>query len=198
MTKIARAHGATIDKFIGDAILAFFGEPESEGPKNDAERCISMAIEMQRRMYTLRESFTEHGLHDPLEIRIGINSGYCTVGNFGSYERMDYTIIGSPVNIAARLQEVCAPNAILVSGSTQALAGDKFNFAPRGSLALKGIASPVETFDVKFAFGADESAPSTEERIEQLRKQFAQIDLASLSHDERENLMNAISKLAIR
>ncbi len=91
MTEIARAHGATIDKFIGDAILAFFGDPQSDGPEKDAERCVLMAIDMQRRMFELKSAFGKLGLHDPLEIRIGINSGYCTVGNFGSYERMDYT-----------------------------------------------------------------------------------------------------------
>jgi NAD(P)-dependent dehydrogenase (short-subunit alcohol dehydrogenase family)/class 3 adenylate cyclase len=74
MTEIARAHGATIDKFVGDAILAFFGEPDSEGPEVDAVRCIEMAIEMQRRMVSLRTDFARHGLAEPLEIRIGIRA----------------------------------------------------------------------------------------------------------------------------
>ena len=169
MTEIAQAHGATIDKFIGDAILAFFGEPESEGPQKDAERCIRMAIEMQRRMATLRNAFSKYGLHEPLEIRIGINSGYCTVGNFGSPERMHYTIIGSPVNVAARLQGMCPPNAILVSRTTQALADQKSDFIPCGSLTLKGIGKPVETFEVRFAFNGDESADASDKHIEELK-----------------------------
>ena len=107
MTEIARAHGATIDKFIGDAIMAFFGDPETLGNEEDASRCVNMAVEMQRRMASLQPEFTKFGLMEPLEIRVGINSGYCTVGNFGSYDRLDYTIIGTPVNIAARLQEAC-------------------------------------------------------------------------------------------
>ena len=170
MTEIAQAHGATIDKFIGDAILAFFGEPESEGPQKDAERCIRMAIEMQRRMATLRNAFSKYGLHEPLEIRIGINSGYCTVGNFGSPERMHYTIIGSPVNVAARLQGMCPPNAILVSRTTQALADQKSDFIPCGSLTLKGIGNPVETFEVRFAFNGVESADASDKHIEELKQ----------------------------
>jgi len=171
MTEIARAHGATIDKFIGDAILAFFGEPETEGPERDAARCIAMAVEMQRRMATMGGTFARHGLHDPLEIRIGINSGYCTVGNFGSFERMDYTIIGSPVNLAARLQGACAPGGILVSASTRALAGDRFDFAPRGSLQLKGISGRVETFEVAFGLdGGSDQAPAGP--MEVLREQL--------------------------
>ena len=150
MTEIARAHGATIDKFIGDAILAFFGDPQSDGPEKDAERCVLMAIDMQRRMFELKNTFGKLGLHDPLEIRIGINSGYCTAGNFGSYERMDYTIIGSPVNVAARLQSACTPNAILVSSNTQALVTEVFQFVSRGEMSLKGIGEAVEAFEVQF------------------------------------------------
>jgi len=167
MTEIARAHGATIDKFIGDAILAFFGDPESEGSQKDAEDCIRMAIEMQRRMVVLGESFSKYGLHEPLEIRIGINSGYCTVGNFGSDERMDYTIIGSPVNIAARLQEMCPPNAILISRTTHALTDQKFDFVSRGPLKLKGIGNPVETFEVHFALNTVANADSSGEEIKE-------------------------------
>ena len=100
MTEIARAYGATIDKFIGDAILIFFGDPNTEGPVKDGEACVAMAIDMQRRMGALRDSYDHLGLNEPLEMRIGINSGYCTVGNFGSFERIDYTIVGTPVNIA--------------------------------------------------------------------------------------------------
>lgn len=194
MTEIARAHGATIDKFIGDAILAFFGEPETEGPERDAARCITMAIEMQRRIVAMSGAFAQLGLHGPLEIRIGINSGHCTVGNFGSFERMDYTIIGSPVNLAARLQEACAPGGILISSSTRALAGEGFNFEPRGSLSLKGIAGPVEAFEVTFDRTESTGAAMTDP-LAALREQLGQIDLDRLGEEERKSLLEVLAKI---
>ena len=196
MTEIARAHGATIDKFIGDAVLAFFGDPQSDGPEKDAERCVLMAIEMQKRMFELKGAFAQLGLHDPLEIRIGINSGYCTVGNFGSYERMDYTIIGSPVNIAARLQSACAPNAILVSGNTHALVAERFQFVSQGRLSLKGIAQEVEAFEVLFDIEAAPKAErSIDARLAALREQLTRIDLERLGEEEKERLLSTMSKL---
>src|SRR5262249_42326257 len=89
MSKIALAHGATIDKYIGDAILAFFGDPETRGVQEDAMACVDMAIAMQRRMRELQAEWSDAGLQKPFELRIGINTGYCTVGNFGSEDRMD-------------------------------------------------------------------------------------------------------------
>ena len=94
MSTIALAHGATIDKFIGDAMMIFFGDPESNGVKEDASACVRMAVEMQRRMEDLQQSWRDSGMENPWEMRIGINTGYCNVGNFGSVDRMDYTIIG--------------------------------------------------------------------------------------------------------
>ena len=196
MTEIARAHGATIDKFIGDAILAFFGDPQSDGPEKDAERCVLMAIDMQRRMFELKNTFGKLGLHDPLEIRIGINSGYCTAGNFGSYERMDYTIIGSPVNVAARLQSACTPNAILVSSNTQALVTEVFQFVSRGEMSLKGIGEAVEAFEVQFDIDAGPTAGSSvDAQLAALQAQLAQIDLDQLGEEEKQRLLTTMSKL---
>jgi class 3 adenylate cyclase len=153
-----------------------------------------MAVEMQRHMATMGGAFTRHGLHDPLEIRIGINSGYCTVGNFGSFERMDYTIIGSPVNLAARLQAACPPGGILVSASTRALAGERFDFMPRGSLQLKGITGPVETFEVAFDrnVGGDKAPAGP---LDALREQLARIDPERLGEAERRSLLEVMAKL---
>jgi class 3 adenylate cyclase len=95
MSKIALDHGATIDKYVGDAIIAFFGDPETRGVKEDARACVNMAITMQHRMRELQLEWLDMGLERPFEIRIGINTGFCTVGNFGSADRMDYTIIGN-------------------------------------------------------------------------------------------------------
>lgn len=104
MSHIAMEYGATIDKFIGDAMLMFFGDPESLGVKKDARACVLMAVAMQRRMIKLTEIWHSQGYEKPFKMRIGINTGYCNVGNFGSEDRMDYTIIGEEVNLAARLE----------------------------------------------------------------------------------------------
>ncbi len=94
MSKIALDYGATIDKYVGDAILMFFGDPESRGIKEDALACVQMALAMQQRMGELAEIWRDMGMETPLRCRIGIHTDYCTVGNFGSEDRMDYTIIG--------------------------------------------------------------------------------------------------------
>ncbi|RWP41474.1 MAG: HAMP domain-containing protein, partial [Mesorhizobium sp.] len=94
MSKIASDHGATIDKYVGDAILMFFGDPETRGVKQDALAGVQMALAMQKRMSELAEVWRDIGIETPLRCRIGIHTDYCTVGNFGSEDRMDYTIIG--------------------------------------------------------------------------------------------------------
>ena len=94
MSKIAVNHGATIDKYVGDAIM-FFSAIRSRGSKEDAIACVKMAIAMQRRMRELQLKWRDLGSEKPFQLRIGINTGFCTVGNFGSEDRMDYTIIGT-------------------------------------------------------------------------------------------------------
>ena len=84
MSKVALEHGATIDKYVGDAIIAFFGDPDTRGAKADAIACVEMAIAMQRRMRELQSEWLDMGLEKPFRLRIGINTGFCTVGNFGS------------------------------------------------------------------------------------------------------------------
>jgi class 3 adenylate cyclase len=100
MSRIALQYGATIDKYVGDAILIFFGDPESKGVREDALACVKMALAMQKRMDELAEIWRDAGIENPLRCRIGIHTGYCTVGNFGSEDRMDYTIVGGTVNLA--------------------------------------------------------------------------------------------------
>ena len=118
MSVIALRHGATIDKFIGDAILAFFGDPETKGVEEDARACLVMAVDMQRRLERLNIEWRDRGIERPFRARMGINTGYCNVGNFGSNERMDYTIIGAEANLAARLQAIAEPGGIVLSYET--------------------------------------------------------------------------------
>jgi adenylate cyclase len=112
MSKIAHAHGATLDKFIGDAILAFFGDPQTLGAREDARACLKMAVAMQERLGELQTKWREQGIEQPLQVRMGINTGYCNVGNFGSDDRMAYTIIGAEANLAARLQAIAPAGGI--------------------------------------------------------------------------------------
>jgi class 3 adenylate cyclase len=148
MSKIALEFGATIDKFIGDAMLMFFGDPETLGVKEDARRCVRMAIAMQRRMADLQAIWRDKGYQQPLRMRIGINTGFCNVGNFGSSQRMDYTVIGSEVNLAARLEASADPDSILLSNETRAQVQEDIPTEERPPLTLKGIAGPVRNFAV--------------------------------------------------
>jgi len=148
MSLIALTHGATIDKYIGDAILAFFGDPETRGVKEDAIACVNMAIAMQKRMRELQVEWRERGLQKPFQLRIGINTGYCTVGNFGSEDRMDYTIIGSEVNLASRLQSHAELGGILLSHETYSLIKDHVLAEERTPIQAKGIAKSVRNYAV--------------------------------------------------
>lgn len=148
MSEIALAHGATIDKYVGDAIVIFFGDPETLGVKEDAIACVSMAIEMRERMKELESIWMESGLENPLQCRIGINTGVCTVGNFGSENRMDYTIIGSGVNLAARLEKACPPGEILLSYETYAHVKDQIECQIEGQIEAKGFYDPISTYRV--------------------------------------------------
>ena len=121
MSKIATKWGGTIDKFIGDAILVFFGDPKTQGKEEDAVSCVSMAIEMLEKLNSLRITWRKKGLAKPLNARIGIHTGVCTVGNFGSEDRLDYTIIGNGVNLASRLETSSEVNKILLSEDTYLL-----------------------------------------------------------------------------
>ena len=148
MSRIALAHGGTIDKYVGDAIIVFFGDPETRGVKEDARTCVNMAIAMQRRMRELRSEWLEMGLERPFELRIGINTGFCTVGNFGSADRMDYTIIGNEVNLAARLESLAEVGGILMAHGTHALVKDAIMAEECDTMTVKGFAKPVRTYRV--------------------------------------------------
>jgi len=148
MSKIAMDLGATIDKYIGDAIVIFFGDPESLGVKEDAVACVTMAIAMRKRMKELEAEWRKTGLEYPLQCRMGINTGLCTVGNFGSEDRMDYTIVGGGVNLASRLEAACTPGEILISYETYAHVKDLVLCEEQDEIAVKGVAHPVATYKV--------------------------------------------------
>jgi class 3 adenylate cyclase len=128
--------------------MAFFGDPQSKGTKEDAVQCVAMALEMQRRMPKLRAKWRERGIDADLHIRMGINSGFTTVGNFGSNNRLDYTALGAEVNLASRLESNAKVDSIYISSATNLLIGDKFLTESVGEISVKGFSEPVSVFQV--------------------------------------------------
>jgi len=144
MTLIAIESGGTIDKFIGDAIMVFFGDPESLGEEQDAIKCVDMALKMKKRINELRDFWNRSGVKGGLNVRMGISTGYCTVGNFGSNQRLDYTALGTPVNLSARLQSKAPSNEIIISDTTLNLIKSKINSEYFDKITPKGFARPVQ------------------------------------------------------
>ncbi|MDP2792648.1 MAG: adenylate/guanylate cyclase domain-containing protein [Sulfurisoma sp.] len=193
MSKIALEYGATIDKFVGDAMLMFFGDPETQGVKEDALRCVRMAIAMQRRMTDLQALWRDKGFEHPLRMRSGINTGFCNVGNFGSALRMDYTVIGGEVNLAARLEQAGDPDGILVSFETYALVREEIDAEERPPIALKGIPGGVRAFAVK---GILDGVEAERRFVQKIRPGLrAVLDLDRLSPASRDEAIDDLEDL---
>ena len=148
MTEIALKCGATIDKYIGDAMMVFFGDPESKGEREDARACVRMALKMQEKISLLQAKWQKQGFSDPFQIRMGMNTGYCNVGNFGSDQRLTYTIIGSEVNVAQRLEASAQSGGILMSYETYAHAQDIIEVEQLESISMKGVKREIKVFSV--------------------------------------------------
>ena len=149
MADIAEEYGGTLDKFIGDGILIYFGDLESRGVKQDALQCCKMAIAMQKKMGELNALWSSI-LQEPLRLRIGITTGLAAIGNFGSKSRINYTAIGSAVNLASRLESNAPKGGILVSRQTKTLLEDELPFEAAGSIKLKGFEEAVEAHILTF------------------------------------------------
>jgi class 3 adenylate cyclase len=147
MTIIANKHGAVIDKFIGDGMVCFFGEPDSRGARQDALDCVAMAIDMRREMRTLRQKWRLMGF-EGLYLRIGITTGYCHVGNFGSNSRLSYTLIGKEANLAARLEAAASKGDVLISESTYDYICHDYECEYAGAYQLKGFDGKVSAWQV--------------------------------------------------
>lgn len=198
MSEIALAHGATIDKYVGDAIVIFFGDPETRGVKEDAVACVTMAIAMRQRMKELEKIWMKSGLEKPLKCRMGINTGLCTVGNFGSEDRMDYTIIGGGVNLAARLEKACPPGEILISYETYAHIRDVIECRPVGEIEAKGFTEPVSTHRVVDLY--ENLATEMQPIRADLTHVRLDIDVGSMTREERQEavavLREALERLS--
>ena len=150
MSNIALEYGGTIDKYIGDGLMIFFGDPDTLGVENDARKCVEMAVSMQKKMNELIDYWGKtFGLKKDLQVRMGINTGFCTVGNFGSNDRLDYTAVGSAVNLASRLEAAATPGAIMVSEETYLLVRQFFSFKDPKEIEIKGLLRKVKLYELK-------------------------------------------------
>ncbi|MBW4486987.1 MAG: response regulator [Trichocoleus desertorum ATA4-8-CV12] len=147
MTQAIFDNGGTVDKFMGDAILALFGAPEELTPNEQVRRAIAAARQMYRSLNNLNRRWQEQGISQ-VQFRCGIHQGTAVVGMFGSADRADYTAIGPSVNIASRIQEAAEPNCILVSAAVADYLDEEeiTKFSP---LKLKGVDETVLTFALK-------------------------------------------------
>nr|WP_148864885.1 adenylate/guanylate cyclase domain-containing protein [Marinobacter fonticola] len=196
MSQVALKYGGTIDKFVGDSIMIFFGDPTSRGPREDALACVSMAIDMRKHMKIMRQKWRSQGIKTPLEIRMGISAGYTTVGNFGAENRMDYTIIGKEVNLASRLESLADPGEILISYETFSLIKDKIMCRDKGEITVKGFGRPVpiyEVIDFRRDLGAERSF------LEHEHAGFAMyLDSDKVRGNERSDILRALEEAVDR
>ncbi|MCL6754839.1 response regulator [Nostoc sp. CCCryo 231-06] len=152
MTKVVFGNGGTVDKFMGDAILALYGAPEELTPNEQVRRAINTARAMHRSLAELNQRWQNQGVFDgdrltSVQFRCGIHQGTAVVGMFGSAERADYTAIGPSVNIAARLQAAALPGTILVSAAVADYLQEE-EITKGSPLELKGVDETVLTFSV--------------------------------------------------
>ena len=148
MTAIAVTHGGMIEKFIGDAVVVLFGAPKTSGVETQVWSALQTAIEMRVAVQNLSTHWRHRGFSGEVTLRIGINTGYCTVGVFGSDILKNYAALGNPINIAARLQAEASPGTIFCGFSSYAVVKDRVRAKEQGMLSLKGISHPVEAYEI--------------------------------------------------
>lgn len=150
MTQIAFKYDGFVDKFIGDGLLCFFGDPIAH--PDHALRAVHAAIDMQRAVRQLGPEIRQELGLDPIVIRIGINTGPVIVGNMGSAERMEYTVLGSEVNLAQRLEASATPGQIMISNKTYEHVGQDIRVRDMGNISVKGFERPVQVYEVELPF----------------------------------------------
>jgi adenylate cyclase len=148
MSEIIFAHGGTLDKYIGDGLMALFGAPTAT--PEDARNALNAAVSMQRRLLTLNPELVAEGFETKVEIGIGLHTGEATIGYIGSEQRSEYTAIGDTVNLASRLESNTVGGQILISEATVRAAGDIFPMTKKDPLTVKNRKQPVDVFDVKW------------------------------------------------
>jgi len=148
MTQIADRHGATVNQLVGDGIMIFFGAPVATDDRDHALRAVRMGLEMQRRMVELRAAWFKRGFQRPFQTRIGIHTGFASVGDYGSPGRKLYSAIGLQTNLAARIQSQCEPGKVLISHATWALVHEEFDCVDKGEQNFKGVHHAMRVYEV--------------------------------------------------
>jgi len=143
MTDIVFEFGGTLDKYIGDAIMALFGAPFTR--EDDAYRAVQAGLKMQKELAVLMQSREES---DRFSVRVGINTGIVVAGNIGSPRRVDYTVIGDAVNVAQRLESIAKPGQVLIGGTTYEKVKDRFLLNEIGRQRVKGKDQEVTVYEV--------------------------------------------------
>jgi adenylate cyclase len=142
--------GGTLDKFIGDAVMAVWGNTRSEGARTDAVNAVRAALAMRQELARLNESWATRGL-PPLRIGVALNHGEVVVGNIGSPQRMEFTVIGDAVNVSWKLQELTKDldSDLVVGESVMSLVIEEFDLRPLGKATIESLPHPVEIFAVR-------------------------------------------------
>ncbi|MGH2687157.1 MAG: adenylate/guanylate cyclase domain-containing protein, partial [Actinomycetota bacterium] len=162
MTSVAVAHDGTLDNYIGDGIMVVFGAPRRTEEHAQAWSATRAAFAMKERSEELAESIRGRGIPADLRIRVGVNTGHCTVGVFGSDIMRAYKAVGFPVNVAARLQTEAEPGTVLCGFRTYALVKDRVRAVARDPLTLKGAARPVEAWQLLELLGDAEELTASD------------------------------------
>jgi len=144
-TEIILKHGGTIDKYMGDCIMAFWGAPlDDEDQVLNATKAV---LEMKESLGELNETLAKEGL-DQINTGAGINTGLCVVGNFGSSNRFDYSVLGDSVNLAARLESSCKDyNTDLIISEYSLL--DEYDYEFLDEVTVKGKSEPVKIYTIR-------------------------------------------------
>jgi adenylate cyclase len=143
MTDIIFEYDGTLDKYIGDSLMAIFGAPIEK--KDDAERAVSAALRMRQELAAMNDRSEKN---EKFKIRMGINTGNVVAGNVGSPKRMEYTVIGNPVNVASRLESLAQPNQIIIGEETYKQVKRKFRIRKIGPQKVKGSSKEIMAYEV--------------------------------------------------
>ena len=143
MTDLVFKYEGTLDKFLGDGVLVFFNDPLPQ--PDHARRAVQMALDMREQAREMRQDWH---LDTPFDIGVGISTGFVTVGTIGSEHRMEYTVVGTQVNLASRLVNIAEPGQIIVSQRTAELVRDMIDVEPMGPLTVKGFQRPITAYSV--------------------------------------------------
>lgn len=160
MTAVAVSHRGTLDNYIGDGLMVIFGAPIFDEEAVQAWAAVRAAFEMKVRAEELTAAIRQRGIPADLRVRVGVNTGHCTVGVFGSDVLRAYKAVGFAVNVAARLQSEAEPGTVLVGFRTYALVKDRVRAEQREPLVLKGASRPVEAWEILGLVDASGEVPT--------------------------------------